>query len=668
MSNLLKSKILLGVMIVATLVVVGAVQVSAADCTVVGSPTTLVGSHGANVICIQTKLGITADGSYGPMTKAAVVKFQSDNSLTADGKVGPMTAAALNLGTSTVVVNTTCPVGMTCTPVATAPVACPVGFTCTSNTGTTVTNGAGNLSEAKKDSSYSQVEVTSGSTDVKVNGFTIKADTGSDLTIQTLALALNMTSGGSGSTNINHYFDSVSIWEGSTKLATVNAADFDKSSTTYSKNIQLSGAKVLAGQTSEFYITVNAASSINSTDLGNNTWVASLNNLRYVDGTGAIMTDSSTGILATHTLPSFSFESLATTGGKELKVALTTGQDAINKAHIVSASTTSTTNDVPLLAFDIKAKGAIKHITEIPVGITDGGTGASNVNEIANSFTLWKDGVKIDTIDVADGVGTTYGEYSTGISVAACGGTSCGIIFNNIDFDVADASTTHMVVKVNLKKISASLNFDEGDTLRADINTAALTDIVAEDVNTDSFVYANGDLAGSATADAVTFRSAGISVALVSTGTPVVDSSANPYTGTYTMTFDVTAYGSDMYIDGTKPTLAHTDGSDIDLVKPTGATGTIDSAITSPTGATMTGTINTDARFLVAQDTTQRFTITTVVTPTGASGLYSVALAGLYYGDDGADITDATVATGTHAWNYTTNLTNFVTTSANLHL
>ncbi len=68
-----------------------------------------LGSVGSDVKALQTILGLTADGSFGPKTKAAVVAFQTSKGLTADGVVGPMTRAALTGG----VVGT--PIGCTAT-------------------------------------------------------------------------------------------------------------------------------------------------------------------------------------------------------------------------------------------------------------------------------------------------------------------------------------------------------------------------------------------------------------------------------------------------------------------------------------------------------------------------------------------------------------------------
>jgi murein DD-endopeptidase MepM/ murein hydrolase activator NlpD len=54
-----------------------------------------VGSKGSLVKVLQKKLGVTADGDFGPNTKNAVMAFQSKHGLVADGIVGAKTWAAL---------------------------------------------------------------------------------------------------------------------------------------------------------------------------------------------------------------------------------------------------------------------------------------------------------------------------------------------------------------------------------------------------------------------------------------------------------------------------------------------------------------------------------------------------------------------------------------------
>jgi peptidoglycan hydrolase-like protein with peptidoglycan-binding domain len=42
-------------------------------------------------VMVQHKVGVVADGSFGPATKAAVVKWQKSHGLVGDGSVGPAT-------------------------------------------------------------------------------------------------------------------------------------------------------------------------------------------------------------------------------------------------------------------------------------------------------------------------------------------------------------------------------------------------------------------------------------------------------------------------------------------------------------------------------------------------------------------------------------------------
>jgi peptidoglycan hydrolase-like protein with peptidoglycan-binding domain len=61
-------------------------------------PTLRRGASGDLVKIVQAKVGIDADGSFGPATEAAVRKFQSGQGLVPDGIVGPGTWKAIDGG------------------------------------------------------------------------------------------------------------------------------------------------------------------------------------------------------------------------------------------------------------------------------------------------------------------------------------------------------------------------------------------------------------------------------------------------------------------------------------------------------------------------------------------------------------------------------------------
>ena len=61
-----------------------------------GRPTLRRGATGDLVKKVQGKVGVTADGNFGPKTEAALRAFQRAHGLVPDGIVGPKTWAALD--------------------------------------------------------------------------------------------------------------------------------------------------------------------------------------------------------------------------------------------------------------------------------------------------------------------------------------------------------------------------------------------------------------------------------------------------------------------------------------------------------------------------------------------------------------------------------------------
>lgn len=279
---MLKKKLLIGVLALAFVLVVG---VSTAD----AYSTLRLGSKGADVVTLQTKLGgLTADGSFGNLTLAAVKAFQTNKGLTADGVVGPMTWAALMSTTPT---TGTLPAGCTST----------VGYSSLTGAkcdGSTTTGGTDN---GPLVGGAGEMTLTSTSTGVKdevkendaekVLGFKVEAED-SDLAVTSVKLVLANVDG--GSEKLTDYLEKVNVYMGSTKVGSVDASDFSRSAGSpdvFSKSVALTNAIVRDGNKNTFYVEVETGS-VDSDDILNAEWAVTLDSLRYQDATGVIMSET----------------------------------------------------------------------------------------------------------------------------------------------------------------------------------------------------------------------------------------------------------------------------------------------------------------------------------------------------------------------------------------
>jgi len=685
-----------------------------------GTTTLKVGSSGPYVVTLQTLVGATADGSFGPLTQAKVMAWQANNGLTADGVFGPVSKAKANAG-GTVVTVTGCPAGAlfnsmtgTLCSATTLPAGCTstVGYSsttglscagtvvtypagCTSTAGFSTTTGlscgtaavvtgavagtSGEIADINQLSQYNAEEVGSGSENIKVLGFDVEASADGDITINTLKLTFDSTGNDAGdSDRLIDYLTNVYVWQGSTKIASMSTANFNKDSTgVYSKTFTLSNSVVKASKIEKFYVSVDAVVNLDSGDIAGATeWSVAINNLRYTDGLGITTTvDSADGLLAGNMDydaagdgVNIEFVTFSTAADTELKISA----DSTPVAQVVKVSATAQTDDVVLLKGKMKLLGTSDvWLDELPITLT---TTGDSISALTANVTLTIDGKKFTESTGANCV------LETALWVGAdnCDATTtAGILFDNLNLDIIAGSTIYFTVSADMNDINndgvAATDFDEGDTLLASltgtVTTGGRASMVVENSQGESLTDVT-ERTGSAVGYAQTLRSTGITVVLVGTPTITVTKGLTtaPDLATGSITFDVTAFGGDMYVDGTKPTLAGTNSADVDITPGTGGTGTQDAVIASSTSATMTGTINTTARFAVLEGITERFTITSVITPTVAGGLYSVALTSLPYGSADADVTDALVTTGTAAWEYTTGLDDFKTPSANLVL
>lgn len=584
-----------------------------------------------NVKAIQTLVGAVADGKAGPKTMAAIATWQAANGLTADGKFGPASAAKANGGSvSTGGTVALCPNGMTlASNCATAP------GTTGGTTGGTLTGMYGDISNIDQLSQYSNEEVGDGEDNIKVVGFDLEASNDGDIKISSMKLTFDGT-GNTGSSRLNDYVDSVSVWMGSTKVGSVDSDDFTKDSTgIYSKTIQLDNAVVKADKTASFYVAVDAVKNLDSGDISgsNDSWTVGVNNVRFVDGSGVTTTDADSIPAAINydgnagDGVAISFVTFSAAADTELKISTATDNP---DAGIVKVSDTGTTDNVVLLSGKFKLDGTANALlNEFPITF---GAATSNMNVIAENVTL-----KIGN-----------DEFSETVPSIAAGATA-SITFDNLDFDLEAGKTVNFQVIVEVADVD---DFTAGASLTASVTA---TNRGAMDVeNEEGDQLAAGEKSGTAGGEAQEFRANGIKVELVSKDAVKSANDTNDLdTGTFTIKFKVTAIGDTVYV----ASVASPDGAGANAY-------TMDysgTATTTDQSAVLVNTTDSDltagGTYMIEEGESEVFEMTVLRNGSATDGLYRVSLTNIKWDIDDDSTPDIT---------YSTNLDTFKTGYINL--
>lgn len=433
--------------------------------------------------------------------------------------------------------------------------------------------GAGSLENADFISSLNNEEVGEGQNNIKVAGLDLEADNGSDLRVTSVKLEFVHASG-PGSTDLEDYADSVSLWFGSTKVGEVDVDDFNEDAGTYDKSISLSGDAVIRmDQAGQLYVAVSALDVIDSGDQGDG-WNVKFANVRYVDAQGAVTTDDTTDDIGANR--TFTFESYGSAADLELE--LTEASDN-PEAQVVEISSTSATDGVVLLSTELEAQGGDITINEMTVTIA---TSGATLESIASSLVLEVDGDEVQTLDTNE---------CSNATVSSC-------VFDDVDFDLGEGDQVKVRV---LADVEAKEDIGvEGATLLASIDNA---DTDADDQNGDAL--ASGDKTGDITGEAQAFFSQGIKLAFVSASESkdVADNASD--TGNFEIKFTVTAFGDDMYVP-----------ADCQV-----GTGSVSYAVTGTIGSTNTCTITSTGdtssapynNFEVLEGDTETLTMTIAV-------------------------------------------------------
>ncbi len=469
----------------------------------------------------------------------------------------------------------------------------------------------GVITEFEKLGSPSSEEAKEGEEDQKVIGLKFEPE-GSDLQLARVYVYFSRISSVDGeSYRPWTYFENVSLWLGDEKIAEKEADssedwseeddDTCRIDTGSSKDYKMSFtglSEVLKMDTeAELYVAVTVKDNLDSEDETTD-WEVCVaeNGIRTVDATG----------LSVYAPTSAQYETVYMASVIAPQLTLSYDEEE-NESRVVDVDDQNDTNNVEVLKFTLESEDNDTLVTDLAVNITS--SGLANVDSAVSRVKLYQ--------------GDTLVKTET---VPSSAGTSETITFDDIDITIAADTTETFTLKADFKKLGT--DFEAGDSVTFDIDS---TDVTAEDATGDTF-----SASGSATGGSIFGYDEGVQISLVSTSATrsfTADQSGEYDQATYTIKFNVTAFGADMYIvkganeadDSTGH--ANTSGAWYDLIA-TASEGDIETTLTESLSSTATAQTYT---YKVPVGQTKEFTLQVVATASSADAYAKIGLEGVYW-------------------------------------
>lgn len=598
-----------------------------AACTFTRSLT--VGSEGADVKCLQDALTPTyfnnaggSTGYFGPLTQSAVAAWQSANGISpAAGYFGPVSQAKF-----------AATVGTPSTP--TTPGSDDSDDEDDSDDSSDL-SGEASLDSVEVSDGDDTDDVEEGSEDAQVAEIEVTFEDG-DAVINRIDLALEVASGNDGEDDPWEVFSEVSLWVDGDEVARMDASDEDEYLDEDDGSLRFSGLDIVAMEDEEVVITV--AVSVNDTVDGvaasnDEDWTVAVGGIRYTDADDVTTTDTDAGdiiditdatIVGNAAAVDFSID--VEGAGDELDLE-SSDEDPDSTTFALDEDDNT---EEAIFAFDLSAEDSDGDIdlNEIVVGVQVAGAGTS-INTLVNDFRIEVDGESFDA------------ESYTGT------GSSTELTFD-IDGDITVAAEETITVVLFADFENMSNTALQGSTITATTTTG---DIDAEGSDTGEDVTVGGS--SSLTSDTHTLRTEGADVSVTEvdeTSKANTDSSTDDDEGVYTIEFEVTAFGDDLYIDDVagRGTTMGTDGVNF----------TVQTSGSATTSGTAVATLDSDAEetsggfYLVREGETETFTLTVEYDP-AVTGSYKVVLHSVNFNDT-ADTAPETQQTLSPATDYDT--------------
>ncbi|MFA6095796.1 MAG: peptidoglycan-binding domain-containing protein, partial [Candidatus Paceibacterota bacterium] len=394
-----------------------------------------VGSSGADVTALQTKLGVSpASGYFGSITKAAVQSYQTANGVPSTGYVGQLTRAKLN-GSVAASGSTT---------VSTTPV---------------VNSGVeGTLTVDK--SSVSNSTAREGDSMKPVLGLKVEAKL-SDVNVQRLKVDLGQTT-----TVYTKVFKTFYLVDDSGKVlaqADLNSNTVVKESSNYYLTLGGFSYTVPKDTTKYLWLKADLYSAIKVADQTARTITVPVNGVRGVDGAGIDQYS-----------PSTSFNQSITINGTLIDSAslkLSTNSNNVKTSDVVAADGTDDdeVDGVTVLIFDLKAEKDNVTVTDLAATVAKTGTGAAT----ATKAYLYDGSTMIDSEDINSSTGVvTFDDIDV---VVAKDGASKVL---TLKVDIRDANGTASNIAATIASNQVTSENSEGSTVTASGSATGETMVV----------------------------------------------------------------------------------------------------------------------------------------------------------------------------------------------
>ncbi len=547
-----------------------------------------MGATGDDVMALQlflnTEVGTSLPGTkyFGALTKAALVKFQVANGVPGTGYMGPMTRAAIAKKQAPVVVP----------PVTTTP------GTGSTGSGITTPGVEGTLTVTVNPTPGSGLTLREGDMKKSVLGLKLEAKL-SDINVQRVKVDL-----GASTIVYNKLFKHIYLLDGSTVIAEsdLNSSTVVKDGSNYYITLAGFNALVAKDSTKVLTLALDAQSSIDSTYDSVATYglLIPAEGVRGVDGAGL----NQTGPTSAFSRRTVTIDADALVDAATISVSKNTSSP-VSSTVIAADGTNNNEKDlVSLLTFNLKGTKSDLKVTDLVATISKGANGGT-----ATATTAY----------LYDG-DTVVGSASVASNQTAT--------FSDIDYMVPADSTKTLTLKVDIRSANAT----------AAVLTASVTGSSQVTVeNTDGTSITPS---GSATGEAISFRSAGAEISLNSKSISAssIDNGAGLATTTVAATFSVKikALGDDLVLGkeaSTSPMFASStsyfviyQGDTATAVTPSFLTFTIDDTNTTVSGQTATLAEDNEANVSVTVQFSNRTAAGVVqLTP----GSYSVGIAGV---------------------------------------